>query len=81
MLYIVARSAQENRPSGISLDDMEDVGFAMYPSVVGKGIADNANVPSGLANVVAGQYFWKGGAAIFLRGQNPRRILAGVGDH
>ena len=59
MLYDVARSPSENRPSGIRIDDYIDVGFVVYPPGTDNREADNVDVPPDLANVISGYYLWK----------------------
>lgn len=59
MLYVVARTARENRPVGIELDDIVDVGFALYPFRIGNWKADNISVPAETAHSVAGRYSWE----------------------
>ncbi|HEX8814187.1 MAG TPA: hypothetical protein VF753_01690 [Terriglobales bacterium] len=65
MLYVVGRSASENRPPGAGLDDDINVGFALYPVGMGNRDGDNVNVQPGASHAVAGYYFWRGIADYF----------------
>lgn len=60
MLYVVARSPQQNRPKGILLNDDEDVGFEVFPPGIGNWKADNIAVAHGSEYHLAGSYIWSG---------------------
>jgi len=65
MLYLVARSASENRPSGAGTDDDIDVGFALYPADIGNREADNVDVPPSEAHTLVSYYVWQGSNEFF----------------
>ena len=64
MIYNVVRSPAENRPRGITTDDKDNVGFALYPWGIGNSYGDNGNVPPESAHV-SGWYFWNGSQYFF----------------
>lgn len=59
MLYVVARSAHENRPKGILLSDGENVGFEVFPPGRGNWETDNIDVAPGSGYSLSGEYIWK----------------------
>ena len=62
LLYVVARSPSENRPSGIQITDDENVGYTMYPPGIGNRKGDNINAPLGVSHSISGYYIWKDAA-------------------
>jgi hypothetical protein len=65
MLYFVARSASENRPSGAGLGDEIDVGSPLYPAGIGNREADNVDVPPTEGHVLVSYYVWQGPDDVF----------------
>lgn len=59
MLYLVARSASENRPSRVSENDDINVGFPLYPAGIGNRPTDNVDVSPAEAHVLVSYYIWQ----------------------
>jgi len=57
MLYDVAKSATENRPASVPVDDLVNVGVNLYPGAQNKD-EDNIGVPADHAHGTVSQFFW-----------------------
>lgn len=57
MLYDMSKSAMQNRPARVGVDDAVNVGVNVYPAN-GNRDGDNINVPERLANAIPGLAYW-----------------------
>jgi hypothetical protein len=73
MLYIVSKSAAQNRPDGVRPDDDIDVGFPLYPPGIENREADNVDVPAENAHVLSSYYVWKNSRELFFVDATPEQ--------
>jgi hypothetical protein len=80
MLYDMAKNPLENRPAGVGLDDMVNVGLNVFPGNGNKD-ADNIGVPERLAHTTAGLFYWSPDSTKLVftdRSQSMRLVLVNV---
>jgi hypothetical protein len=66
LLYDVARSAADNRPVNVSLNDHTNVGIEVYPHVANQG-GDNTGVPPQQQHhMLAQRFFWQSDSARYV---------------